>query len=684
MTGVGDRFPSVYSIAISGDVTLDDITSSGVVEPGSHVRMHYTVRNGGGMPTPRDQDIVMSFSETLWITRYPYDSQAVAAGWYAASALPRSLPQSTSVPLPQQIHGLIAEVRAPAVGKAFSREMQVPHSAVVTRVNRQMPLQPSSHQISHALSTSEVFGEVCTTAGGELFVLSRIYNHSRLPIGFNAPIPRAATAQHLISDCSNAARDDTIGQAIEIAGPVPNATFLGPSAASIRVVRINNMPVQVDDPKDAIDMINPGETRTVVYSIRLDGFKSDEEAARNTMNHGIAQTVLDLGNPSSGGQRPIQIQPFQIQMAEPFQYVQNETRGLIVCNNRTTRPELGAWKEIFSQYLGGKFPAVWNTSLYGGFSLRHKTTVNIDGASVTKELGEIFEGSSSPIVILNNSCSPLGIRTSVLNPYHPMEFVKSDELFDATKKLGCRMFIVGPRKGLRLNARLLKPLSASIPREFADIDLLLKAVESDLGSGTTESAAIIQATPDRGSSSSAVSSKSSHGYPAFALADKKGFLLKKKQRGKGHEKRFFALRGTVLSYYKSDTEKAPSGSFDLTKCSLMEQSEESPAKGASSSAIHIKSPEQLLVLQASVPKGATANSSAPELEAWKIALQAAMTFGASATTSAGDGSTPEPTTRRVEKSAGPPQKYYSTQVIARTTGESKLQEEVRQLLFLFG
>lgn len=476
--------------------------------------------------------------------------------------------------------------------------------------------------------------------GCNAIVAYNIHNVSDKPIAYDAPTPRASQTRILGIDFNDdsviADEDGLIDLALKNIQHVENAAVLSSSLFTIAEHSLDGNSSFVKSSgglESSTPLLQPGQSVTVTRLIRAGRLadaetgsnlsrpqdmdtKSRLEPVRSLYAQASLLTYLELGHPRNlDSLRPLQIRPFQVQLAEPFEYHHGLTKVLLVVNNRTTPQEIADWRSLVSQQFNlphEQCVSVWNVSLYGGISFKYKVynATDTKGATKASKLGQLFSEPDSVIIFLNNLCSPTGIRTGT-SQQMPMEYLHYQELLHACKDLGCRFYIVGSSLGVNLSMRLRIAVDAENLHEFETVNDLLEGAPAEMFPEIAEDT-ILTNEPKSPAA-------------AWINADIKGVLKKKKQSGNGKVTRTFVLRRKTdeLLYYKQDYSKTPSASFNLADCSIVEANtlpKKSRKKDGASETLTIQTESRMLVLSSATKEA----SAEPSLSEWRQEIEAGI------------------------------------------------------------
>lgn len=469
-----------------------------------------------------------------------------------------------------------------------------------------------------------------------------IRNVSDKPIGVHAPFRRDAQTRLVALDFTQLwIADDlkrSLASTLADTGHVSSSTLLLASSFTVASISPDG---KVDRSASSsgihipITLIEPGGYLTAVCSVRVDPDASQtKETAQSIQadmqNHGQAclTAYLDLGHPQSLlSMHPIQVRPFQVQLAESFDFCRFETKILLVANNRTTSAEVSAWRSLVNGLLGEPTKntvAVWNVSLYSGFSFKYKVPVLVSNTEKDRTIsfGELFGGDNCSVIFLNNLCTPTAVRTGTREDF-PIQFLQHEELLHACKDHGCRIYIAGSRTGVNLHSRIRVPVDAVNKHELESEDALFKDAVSIMYPG--------HARIEDGEDEKRKGGDPQQSMAAWLTSDLKGPLYKQKQCGHGKVKRIFALRkaqGQLLYFSKQNSPK-PSAEFRLADCSLITEThaDQSSEQGGKShqERLTIKTPTRMLVLMP-----VTGKKPGPSLSQWRRAMEDAIDFARSA------------------------------------------------------
>jgi hypothetical protein len=322
---------------------------------------------------------------------------------------------------------------------------------------------------------------------------------------------------------------------------------------------------------------------------------------------------LDLGHPRDVmAMRSVQVRPFQVQLAEPFQYVPGASKVLLVVNNRTTAAEVEEWKALCVRALNAadeRCVSVWNLSLYGGVSLKHK--VSVAGEADKQPLAKLFSGDDCVVVILNNQSSVTGVRAGDDDERFPMQRVQHQELLHACRDFGCRIYVYGARAGLDLRARLQIPVDASVVREFADEQSLLDGAAAAL----RPTAPLFETLAGAAVEEHAVAAVAdSLPRPAWMRSELRGVLLKVRKSGCGTRRQLFVLRHGELLCYAGEDSRAPRKTYPLAECTLGDDG------GGTRDVLCLQTPGRLVKLK-DVSRARSHISPGPSLHEWRRAVE---------------------------------------------------------------
>lgn len=474
-----------YEMEIVGQVHVEDFSRTGVVEPACSCRMNYHYRNNGEMPTPSRQLIFVGIEPDGWVLQNGNDS----SGHQGAVPLPLSISaDSTPDLLPRPITFQIADVPGPSVGEPFSHKTMLRHRAVVTRINQvftDFGDFGTRVDVRFPLEITPLTGATAVCPGEEAPIIVKVRNISNVPVGVAASSRAAEVQVRPIRDPS--------AELLEAATSAGSRTWLAEQGYQLISPHMEGMEEEFAGTnellvrKQLLD-VPPGKFVLVPLTLLMldTGLSSlveskDGNAAESSgsaigqrewiedptmYSHATIQTVLSLSYPetSSKAVREIQTRPFQVQLAEPFDFVpsggsSSSSRVLLVTNDRTTRTEVVAWRGFISSALNISKASVssWNSSLNGGMSLKH-TPLNAGGEQLTEPLGRMFSGDGNTIIFLNNPCNPSGISTGNADSC-AMEALQHRELLDACRDMGARVLVVGSQEHADPAARLT-PLDA--------------------------------------------------------------------------------------------------------------------------------------------------------------------------------------------------------------------------------
>lgn len=564
-----------YDLELMDDIQVLDQHQYGILEPGCRFHITYSVANFGGMPSPAYQDVVATVlpSPSVHIA----DSQDPLGSGFVA--LPRSIEPGQKGRLPAPINAFLTDLSHTPIGPPCNDLAKLEHQATVLRVNQTCPLvdaQQTTINVSFPLELSYPYGTVCVSAGTEAFLVVDVRNISHKPIGVRAPLCRAANVRCSTLGSERGPTSDENGkvlsEAIKEARSVPDSKFL--ASENFEIALLHNDSATWANSDDGvfqnIDILDPGCVTKVPCSVRvLPRSGKKNKYGEYYYAQACLQTVLELGHPLNFASiRPIQLRPFQVQVAERFRYVPNDTRVLLICNNRTLAKEVDEWRKMVSEILGipngsnDDLCSVWNLSLYDGVSLKYRPWSqdfqNDKENSKLSSLAKLFSGDDRVIVFLNNPCTPSSIRVDN-NEVCPLPFVHRQEFLQACRDERCRIYVFGSPVGVDLRSRLLIPVDATVRREFVNEKSLFENAIETLrplfDSGTK--------SPD---------SKIDETTSASMHSDMKGILLKKKQKGNRYVKRYFTLNAEAgtLSYFKTALAKTAQAVFKLSECSNIE------------------------------------------------------------------------------------------------------------------
>lgn len=618
---------------------LDVVDEGGyeLLEPGCRALVRYSVRNIGGMPTPLHQDIVCSVRDSEWMQPLPSADERGFGG----VALPRSLAAGAAAELSRPVHMWVANMPRPAVGAPFAALAEIDHVATVTRVDadfERVDQQMTSVALRFAVEMEALYGQVCAVEGGEAFVGLRVKNVSEKAVGMGAAVKRALQLRLLAVDFEKkSVLEDEFG--LVVASLVEASHVEGADVLPVRSFEIaevgSSFLASHPGMVSRVDMLEPGEVRVVGCAVRMTklgasggGWKASASPPRGDgsgvyetiagawsesvnevamlerlgkkkrssrpepkavfpgvspsfHSQALLQAVLDLGHPRDLlVPRSVQARPFEVQLAEPFEYKQGVSKVLLIVNNRTTAAEVDDWRLLAGRIYNTedwRCVSVYNISLYGGVSL-------VDGDGLGgRSLAQLFSGKGSVIVFLNNKSAATGIAGTREGEICPMERLQQQELLRACRDHGCRIYVYGAQAGADLYSRLQIPVLESGDNvrveEFIDEATLASQSAARLRpralfhSFYRESRDDFSVVDDSGSDTS-FPTMSMTGTSAEALAlteaawmraDIKGYLLEAGKSGRG-KPRFCAIRGLYLSVYPKENSKVPKHVYNLADC----------------------------------------------------------------------------------------------------------------------
>lgn len=630
--GQQTTYPWRYEMEICHDtVEICDEMGYGVLEPGARLLVSYAVKNIGGMPTPAFQDVVATVAVSDDLCPLPEPD----AKGYGAVALQRSLvPSATPFALPAPVHVLLCNNEQPSIGAPLRRKVVVEHSLRVTRVEKELISEERTEiDVGFPLELSPVYGQTCAVAGGYAVVAVDVRNVSKQAIGLGAPMERCVQTRHLGIDFSGAEdRHGLRASSLNEVGHVSGATVLMPSAFKISPLEEGPGPANLlfvdSSPGLARPMavLDPGCTRTVACCVRMDfppvgdvveetvadmgGRCADVPVSKGDVyGQAVVNTVLDFGHPREPeALRSIQIQPFQVQLAEPFNYVAGKSKVLLVVNNRTTPKEIADWKLLCARlWVEEACVAIWNTGLYGGFSLKH--TIETGGRESC--LAELFGHEDCVVVFLNNLCAPTGVRSTEEEEECPALFLQQQELLHACRDYGLRVYIFGSQTGQDLEARIRVPVDAADVVEFEDESVLLN-----------NAASVLRPSAHIPCPEGAHKEDSTTPPPpraSWMRSEVKGYLWKLSNGGGRKTKRLFCLRSGELMYYTRPDARHPKNVFPLAQCSIVSSGSGLDAGEKEANVLCLETAERVLKLMAIPDK--KDGVSGPSLAEWQSAIE---------------------------------------------------------------
>ena len=521
----------------------------------------------------------------------------------------------SAVPVANPLVFQVKNVQEPAQGDGLRAIGIMDHRAVMERVLvefESVAVQKSDFAIRYPVELSPVRSASAIAHGEESPIVLEVINYSNCSLGRDSETGRVLRIRIGMANRMQVSSDiDTVGR---------NALILREENGVIcegeeLFVEIPNL---------------PANARTFIRASLA--FQPTVE------NYHFAAICisLDLGDIKEyRSYKTIQQRVIQIQLTESYTH-NPEARMLLVINNRSTKDEIGAWRQLLSSFQMQL--SVYNLSLYHGLQMDYKRQ------SDSRSLIDDFAGKGF-VVLLNNDCRD-HYSEELRSPYRDLCKLYPLQLF---RQYRIRLLILGPLKDVDAQSigtpwlracteqnpvLLFRSAGAFLKTGFDRIPYrLLKEEQSKslLYSSSTErinkrisrttSAKILLQSTKRplsishahrirsATSSSIMTNPSQSGEdrrssvtfmnvseegdvvkPAHLDADLSGFFFKERKASNplkslprnGWQKRFLTIRlkDRALSWYLNGTEKIPQGILDLNDLVTVE--EVPPSKGKSS------------------------------------------------------------------------------------------------------
>ena len=598
VSGAGE-FSWRYDLQIFGEMEVRDEHDYGVLEPGTRFNVKYAIANIGEMDTPLAQDVVCTVLNTPTVVADGTEKGRIK--------LPRCIKPLSRVTLPMPILAHIIDLPKPCIGPPLKMQTELLHRASVTRVNQAFPLveaQATTAFVSCALELSYPYGVCSIVPNGEAVMLVDVRNMSNKPIGFDALLKRYAKVK-MASFWNDRVNVDNIGTDEIALLKNSNAISSCPiiTADELEISLLNHKSSTWRDAGNGVEqnvqVINPGHTTTVACSVRL-----VEETKAKTYSQACLLTELHLGHPKALTEmRMVQYRPFEVQIASHFSYRQNETRVLLVCNNRTTAKELNKWRNLLNNVLSfgendrSDVCTVWNTSLYRGTSLQYAPIRSPN--SNEKSLAELFSDRGQLVVFLNNNCTPRGIRMDG-SQSTVVEDMQKQELYHALRDTQCHAYVFGARPDMRIRTRV--PVDGIYERELANENEVLAETIRTLRPDKTHLARHCLNKGGKGAAA-AVFTADAQGYVQFKF---KGLIFRT---------RYLTLRlsSNELTVFRQPLSKVAHREFHISDISDMKLDLEGKVQE-----LFIFVPNGTIRLRASK------DPNEPQLQQWHDEIQSAM------------------------------------------------------------
>jgi hypothetical protein len=310
-----------------------------IAEPGARLNVWHDICNTGGLPTPSRQYFTVGVRATPpWIVPVADVAVHEVLSPGAVRDVTHGLdPTAASVVI-------IGGAGTCAMGPALSAAVRLGPELTVSRVgmpSTSVAAQEGAHlTVRRPASLSRCTGNRVVRAGEEAIIIVRVRNVSARALGVASESRRLLRIR------------------LAASGACAEDVLVSPGVAG-----------EFSTAEATCDIRELASKRSITAAFALK-FREGADA------HTVARlgTELFVGDVACGPDEwfakstgPVQRRPFDVQLAQTFQY-NPDARVLLIVNASIPQEAIGFWKSVLASAGAGE-PMVWNVSLYGGFDI---------------------------------------------------------------------------------------------------------------------------------------------------------------------------------------------------------------------------------------------------------------------------------------------------------------------------